>query len=214
MPYPGLMVWRRCFTRSARRLSGSAVDSHLPGSAHGQGSKGSYSAPESQFGAIADRALSLAPLPPCGLCSVPHFWYGDEGLGDHLRTANTSRFTFLLPPPALRSDGARRQLVHDRRHPLHDPFHQAAPRCLRGKVPTPTAGAWSRDAEDLTWSYRPRQLHQLVGDRLRRGQVRHFWRICRPADHTEDLRIRAMRLCTRAQNVAFGFHGASPDPAG
>src|SRR5712691_8571782 len=99
-------------------------------------------------------ALSLAPLPQCGVCRIPHLSCGFKVLGDHLRTADTGGFAFLLPPPALRSDGAWRQFIDDGWQPLHDLCRQAAFRCFRGKVCTPAACTGRGNAEDFAWPYR------------------------------------------------------------
>jgi hypothetical protein len=119
-------------------------------------------------------------------------------LGDHLRAAETGSFAFLLPPPACRSDRTRRQFVHDAWPPLHDLCYQAALRCLRSEVATPTTCTGSSDAEDFAWSYGRGQLHQCVGDWLGARQIRYCWRICRPTDHPEDFSTLTLRLCTWA----------------
>src|SRR5438552_3708822 len=111
-----------------------------------------------------------------------------------------------MPPSTLCPDGACRKLVDHRRDPTYDLGCQATLPRLRSKVPAPATGARGSHTEDFGWTHRSSQLQQLLSDRLRGGQIRRFWRICRPTDHPEHPRPLPIWLGAWAEDVAVSSH--------
>jgi hypothetical protein len=92
------------------------------------------------------------------VCRITHCCGWLKILGHDLRAALTGSLAFLLPPLALRSNGAGREGIDHCRDPADRFFNQTTPRGFRRKMPASATGARRRNTEHLAGSYRSGKL--------------------------------------------------------
>jgi hypothetical protein len=123
------------------------------------------------------------------------------------RTARTGSFAFLLPPAAVRANGAGRQAVHHNGQHLGNPHRKAALRAI--EVLAGALCTRRRNPEDLGRLYGLRKGQHFLRDRLRHSQVgnlRLFGRTTNDAEYKAAVHFRLGAGAERPITQLIVFH--------